>query len=258
MVDNVHPGAGSEVVIEDFLRGRELSVFALCDYSGCCKLFPASEDRKEFNGQNSGGVFSLAPVPGVSSELMERIRREVITRVLAALYAEGIPFAGCLYAGLMVGENGEIWVLEFNARFGDPEITAYLPLIKTDLFLLLKGCVDERLSAVNLEWCPGHSVSLVLSSAGYPSAKEYRQTNISGIEEAEKISSINIFYGNTVRGENGEIQSNGGRVIYVNATGKTPEIAYQKADVAAKLIHFEGMQRLEKAVISALLKGLKV
>ena len=242
MLEGVKKGGSGEVVIEEFLEGEEVSIHALCD-GNTAVLWPPSRDRKQVGdgnkGKNTGGMGVIAPVSWVSAEMMAEIEQQVVHPALAALARNRTPFTGALYPGLMWTSTG--WkVLEYNARLGDPETQAYMRLLKTDLLNILEACVEVRLSQLPLiEWRPGFAVCVVIASGGYPD--KYRtRIPIYGVEEAEKIPQVVVFHAGTAY-ENGQLVTDGGRVLNVNAVGATLKEALDRAYQAAKLISFEGM-----------------
>lgn len=240
MAQKIFGDAGSKVVVEDFLPGQEVSTHALSDGSNFA-LFPSSQDHKQIydgdKGPNTGGMGVIAPVPWVTNEHMERIKTAIVAPALEGLRENGSTFMGCLYPGLMV-DGPNIQVIEYNARFGDPEAEVYMRLLDGDLYKILRSCAEGTLG--ELKWYSGYAVSVVIASAGYPASSDKGQV-ISGITEAEKMPDIVIFHAATAnRGE--DFVTNGGRVLNVTATGSTLDEALKKAYQAVALIHFEGMQ----------------
>ncbi len=243
MVDRAHKGAGDEVVIEEYLEGPEISIHALTGGSTHV-LFPAAQDHKRAEdgdqGKNTGGMGTIAPVPWVTPEIMASIESQVVTPTFEVLKKRGIEFKGLLFPGLMMTTNGPK-VLEYNARFGDPECQVYMRLLKTDLLDLLEASVDGTMDAIrdSVEWYRGFAANIVIASGGYPD--EYKTGfPISGIEEAEKDEHIVVFQAGT-KMENGELVTAGGRVLSVSAIGGTLQQALYRAYTAVEKIHFEGM-----------------
>lgn len=261
MVEKIFGEAGSEVVVEEFLEGQEISIHAFCDGQSFV-LFPPAQDHKPvFDndlGPNTGGMGTVAPVPWVKKKLLDKVKLDIVKPALAGLKKQGSPFAGLLYPGLIVA-GGQPKVLEFNARFGDPETQSYMRLLKTDLYEILRASVDGKLSQIKLEWASQFACCIVLASGGYPGSYK-KGLEITGIEEAEKLDDIVIFQAGTARpsspplfnpaeypygakgGNKGGLVTNGGRVLGVTATGETLQSALDKAYAAVKLIRFEGMQ----------------
>ena len=231
--------AGNTVVIEEMLVGPECSLLAFTD-GKTVRPMATSQDHKRAlegdKGPNTGGMGVYSPVPIVTPEeheTMERIMRETV----AELAAEGIDYRGCLYGGFMLTPAGPK-VLEFNARFGDPETQVILPRLKNDLVEVMLACAEQRLDEVELSWRDDWAVSVVLTSAGYPGAYEKGKV-ITGIEDAEAMENVTVYHAGT-RAENGQVLTNGGRVINVTALGATFEDARNLAYEACEKIQFEG------------------
>ncbi len=241
MQDMTLKEAGSKVVIEDFLSGQEVSIHALCSDSDVA-LFPPSQDYKQIfdgdNGPNTGGIGVIAPVPWVTEEQMAEVKKKIVQPALAGLRQATTPFQGCLYPGLMVS-NGEMNVIEFNARFGDPEAEVYMRLLESDLFELLDSCARGQLETSKLQWKPGFALCVSLCSKGYPGNYK-KNLPITGLNEAEKMDDIVIFHSGTKKDAN-SYKTNGGRVVHVTATGQSIVETRAKVYAAIKKIHFEGM-----------------
>ncbi|MGN6276928.1 MAG: phosphoribosylamine--glycine ligase [Solirubrobacterales bacterium] len=229
------------VVMEDFLEGEELSLLALCDGENVVPLAPAQDYKRIFDGDrgpNTGGMGSYSPVPGFGAdevgEIVERVHRPIV----AAMAARGVPFHGVLYAGLMIGAEGPK-VLEFNARFGDPETQAVLPRLRSDLAeLFLAAREPGGLAGIQAEFADEWAVTVVLASAGYPESSSKGDV-IHGLAEAAAIAEI-THAGTAER--DGEIVTTGGRVLNVTGLGSSPAEARDRAYDAAGRISFEGMQ----------------
>ena len=241
MVDNLHKEAGSEVVVEEFLDGQEISIHAFCDGKTFVLLPPAQDHKPIYDndeGKNTGGMGTIAPLSWVSEDTLKIVSEQIVRPTLEALTKCGRPFTGLLYPGLKITSSG-LKVLEFNARFGDPETQSYMRLLKTDLLDILEACVDGTLAELAIEWHSGFAVCVVIASGGYPN--EYRKgVPIRGVAEAECVSNIVVFHAGTIF-EN-ELETSGGRVLSVSATGDTLRDALNSAYEAARLIQFEGMQ----------------
>ena len=240
MLDKQFGDSGNEIVVEEFMEGQEISIHALSDGENFL-IFPPSQDHKQIGegdtGPNTGGMGVIAPVPWVTSEMMDDIVKKIVEPTFATLKAQGKPFAGLLYPGLKMTPTGPK-VVEFNARFGCPEAEVYLRLMKNDLLDLLDACIDGTIARQKLEWHEGYAVTIMLASGGYPN--EYKKgLPITGIEEAEKIEGVAVFHAGTTI-ENGQLVTSGGRVLSVSATGKTLKEALDRAYAAADKIHFEG------------------
>lgn len=249
MIEHAHKDAGAEVVIEDFLDGEEISIHALSDGKDFV-MFPGSKDHKRIGegnmGKNTGGMGTIAPVLGVDDPIMGEIQKTVVQPALDNLASEGTPFSGLLYPGLKMTSKGPK-VLEFNARFGDPETQVYMRLMKTDLLDILEACADGKLAGKRIEWHSGFAVNIVLASGGYPDAYK-KGFSITGIEEAEKVPGVVVFHAGTVYDlpaiasaqAGGGLKTSGGRVLGVSAVGDTLKDALKRAYTACDFINFEG------------------
>ncbi|MBI2610741.1 phosphoribosylamine--glycine ligase [Candidatus Kaiserbacteria bacterium] len=239
MLDRVFKDSGTEVVIEEYLDGEELSIHALSD-GKTHVLFPVSQDHKTIGegdtGKNTGGIGTIVPVPWVSADTLKDLDARVVKPTLEALAARGASFAGILYPGLKMSSQGPK-VLEFNARFGDPEAQVYMRLLKTDILDLFEACVDGTLQRQTIEWETGFTINIVLCSGGYPD--EYKKGfPITGIEEAEKLPGVVVFHAGTTF--DGTLKTSGGRVLGVSAVGATLKEALDRAYEAVEKINFEG------------------
>jgi len=234
-------GTDIAVVLEEFLEGEELSLLALCDGENVVPLAPAQDYKRIFDGDegpNTGGMGSYSPVPGFGAAEVEEIVDAVHRPVVAAMARRGRPFHGVLYAGLMITAEGPK-VLEFNARFGDPETQAVLPRLRSDLIdLCLAAREPGGLAGAEAEFGEDWAVTLVLASAGYPDSSSKGDV-ISGLDAAAGLAEIT--HAGTAESE-GEIVTAGGRVLNVTALGATPAAARDRAYDAAGRIAFEGMQ----------------
>ena len=241
MIDKVFGESGATVVIEECLVGPEFSVHAFCDGKSY-KLFPTAQDHKpvfdDGKGPNTGGMGTIAPVPWVTPEMMDKVAKEVVEPVLEGLKNEGAHFVGLIYPGMMATQAGPK-VIEFNCRLGDPETQSYIRLLKTDLYDIFKASVEGRLAEMEIEWHPGFACCVALASGGYPGPYE-KGKEITGIKEAEKMNDIIVFHAGS-KLDNGKVLTNGGRVLGVTATADTLQGALDKAYEAIKLINFEGM-----------------
>ncbi len=242
MTQKIFGAAGSSVIIEDYLGGREVSIHAFCD-GRTAVLFPSAQDHKTIfdgdQGPNTGGMGTYAPVPWAGEALVQSARQTVVEPILAALAEAGAPFTGLLYPGLMV-ESGHFNVLEFNARFGDPETQSFMRLLDSDLLEVINACVDGRLADTTVKWSNRTAVTVVLASGGYP-GKYAKGLPITGIDQAAALPDIVVFHAGTAL-KDGRIVTNGGRVLCVSAIGADLQDAQAKAYAAVKLIHFEGLQ----------------
>lgn len=240
MRDHAFGESGDQVVIEDFLEGPEISIHAFCDGTSV-SLFPPSQDHKAIKdgntGPNTGGMGVIAPLPGVSTALMGDINRRVVTPALASLKSKNSAFVGILYPGVMLTNDGPM-VLEYNARPGDPETQAYMRILKTDLVDIVEACLQGTLNKLTITWSDQTAANIVLASNGYPDRYEKGKV-ISGIESAEHDPDVIVFHGGTTL-QNGQLITNGGRVLSVTAVGDDLDSALAKAYAAADKITFEG------------------
>jgi phosphoribosylamine---glycine ligase len=230
------------VIVEEHLVGEEVSLLALCDGETALAMAPAQDYKRIFDGDegpNTGGMGSYSPVVGVGDDLVAEIARTVHQPVVDELRHHGTPFHGVLYAGLMLTADGPR-VLEFNARFGDPETQAVLPRLRSDLLdLLLRASQPEGLRGASLEWDDRWAVTVALASAGYP-ATPVTGDVISGLDAVPP--EIEVTHAGTAEGPGGEIVTAGGRVLNVTALGDGPGDARDAAYAAADLITYEGRQ----------------
>lgn len=244
MLDRIHQDAGDTVIVEEFLGdrddGKEISLHAFCDGKSFA-LSPPAQDHKPVGdgdrGKNTGGMGVIAPVPWVNADLMEQADW-IVSSTLAELDERGRAFSGCLYPGLKMTATG-LNVLEFNARFGDPEAQVYLRLLKTDLLDVLEACVDGTLADLTIEWHSGFAACVVLASGGYPDQYK-KNVPIYGIREAERVSGVLVFHAGTRCTD--QLRTSGGRVLGVSAIGNTLREALDRAYQAAPLITFEDVQ----------------
>ncbi len=242
MVDKIFGGAGSRVVVEDFLEGEELTVLAFTDGKSVFPMLLSQDHKKIFDGDrgpNTGGMGAYAPTTVADDRMMKRIYDEVLEPTVAGLEREGRTFKGILYAGLILTEMGPK-VMEFNCRFGDPETQVILPLLKTDLAEIFSSIIDGELSLQDVEWSDNFAVCIVLASAGYPGKYE-KDKEISGLRKAKQMEDVLIFHAGTRR-QKDRVFTSGGRVLGVTATDQSMDDAIHKAYSAAKKIEFEGMQ----------------
>jgi len=242
MVDAKHGKSSKEVVIEEFMEGVEFSTHALCD-GETALMFPPSEDHKRVfdndEGPNTGGMGTIAPLPWVSEEDMETVRVGIVEPLMKELSKRGSPFKGLLYPGLMMTNDGPK-VVEFNARFGDPETQSYMRLLESDVFELMKASAEGTLKNVELKWSEDSAACIILASSGYPGTYE-KGKEITGISAAEEMEDTVVFHAGTKR-EGERLLTNGGRVLNVTATGPSLQDALKKAYEVVEKISFDGMQ----------------
>ncbi|MFM7450824.1 MAG: phosphoribosylamine--glycine ligase [Leptolyngbyaceae cyanobacterium] len=233
--------AGQQVVIEQCLQGREVSILAVTDGLTIRPLLPAQDHKRIGEGDtgpNTGGMGAYAPAPLVTPGLMARIQQEVLEPVIAGLRARGIDYRGVIYAGLMITPEGDPKVIEFNCRFGDPETQVVLPLLETPLDQLMLACAQQRLAEFPpLTWKPEVAVCVVIAAGGYPGAYQKGQI-ITGVEDAEAQGTM-VFHAGTQL-QRGHLITDGGRVLGVTALGKTFDRAIAHVYEAVRAIQFEG------------------
>ncbi len=232
--------AGDRVLIEECLSGRELSTFAFTDGTTVVPMVAARDYKPVFdgdNGPNTGGMGSYSPPHFYKPPLAKKVRETIMEPAVKAMYKEKRLYKGVLYGGLMITNEGPK-VLEFNARFGDPESQVTLPLLKTDLVDILLAVINGNLNQVNVEWSEDACVGVVMASAGYP-GKYKTGFPITGLDSLDK--DILVFHAGTkVGSEPRQILTNGGRVLTVAAVGKTIAEAREKVYLNLPRIHFEG------------------
>lgn len=232
--------AGSTVVVEECLTGPECSLLAFTDGKTVLPMATAQDHKRALEGDkgpNTGGMGVYSPVPIVAEDELAAMK-QVMLDTVAELAAEGIDYRGCLYGGFMLTEDGPK-VLEFNARFGDPETQVILPRLKNDLVEVMLACAEQRLDEVELAWRDEWAVAVVLTSAGYPGSYEKGKV-ITGIEDAEAMEDVTVYHAGTAVREDGELVTSGGRVLAVTALGDTFEAARDLAYEACEKIDFEG------------------
>ncbi|MBO6633309.1 phosphoribosylamine--glycine ligase [Parvibaculum sp.] len=221
--------AGAEVVIEEFLEGEEASFFALCDGTHVLPLATAQDHKRVFDndeGPNTGGMGAYSPAPVMTPGLSVRVMREIIEPTVKAMREKGMPFKGVLYAGLMITAEGPK-LIEYNARFGDPECQVLMMRLDCDVLPLLMACHDGTLDKASLRWKEEVALTVVMAAQGYPG--DYRKnTEIRSLAEAGTEEGVEIFHAGT-KAEDGRILSTGGRVLNVTATGRTTAEAQARA-----------------------------
>ena len=233
--------AGRQVVIEEFLEGEEVSILAFCDGKTVVPMVSSQDHKKIFDndqGENTGGMGAYSPVPFYPDEFKKGVLEEILKPTVEGLRSEGREYKGVLYAGLVLTKEGPK-VLEFNARFGDPETQVILPRLKTDLIDILNAVVERSLHKINIEWKNNAAVCVVLASGGYP-GKYQKGKVISGLEKLENKKNIIVFHAGTKLQE-GKIVTAGGRVLGVTAWVKTISKAKERAYKGVKEIYFEDM-----------------
>lgn len=239
MIDKSFGDAGNTVVIEEFLEGREVSVLSFVDGTHYA-LMTSAQDHKRANdgdkGLNTGGMGTFSPSPFYTEEIDRYCKEHIYQKTVDAMRAEGREFKGIIFYGLMLTKSG-VKVLEYNARFGDPETQVVLPRMENDIIDVFEACIDGHLDKIDLKFKDNAAVCVVLASKGYP-LKYEKGKKISGLENFEGKNDIFAFHAGTKR-VNGDVLTNGGRVLGITATAPTLKEARNKAYEATKLINFE-------------------
>ncbi len=241
MVEKRFKDAGNKLVIEEFMTGREVSVLSFVD-GKTIKTMTSAQDHQRAKdndeGLNTGGMGTFSPSPFYTKEVEEFCRQNIFQKTVDAMNAEGREFKGVIFFGLMLTKNGPK-VLEYNARFGDPETQVVLPRMENDLVDVFEACVDGTLDLVDLKFKDNAAVCVVLASAGYPEHYEKGKV-ITGLENFKGLTDKFVFHAGTKLGENGEVLTNGGRVLGVTALGATLKEARTNAYKATELVDFDG------------------
>lgn len=233
--------AGDRVVIEECLTGPEVSVLCFTDGKTICPMVSAQDHKRAQDhdqGPNTGGMGSVSPNRHYTPEIAEQCMRDIFVPTIRAMQAEGRTFCGVLYFGLMLTPNGPR-VIEYNARFGDPETQSVLPLLQTSLLDIMEAIMDQRLDTLDIQWADACTACVVLTSGGYPGSYS-RGYEITGLQDAADTGAM-VFHAGTKADDAGKIVTAGGRVLGVTATGATMEQALELAYRAAGCIHFDGM-----------------
>lgn len=241
MVKKAFGQAGNEVVVEERLYGQEVSFLCFCDGENLLPL-STSQDHKPLldgdKGPNTGGMGAYSPVPFFDHNLERKVLERILWPTVKGLKEEGRPYKGVLYAGLMVDEKGEPWVLEFNCRFGDPETQPLMVRMKGDLIEVILACIEGRLREVSIDWDPRPSVCVVMAQQGYPGPYE-KGKEIKGLQDVEAMEDVWIFHAGTVLKE-GKFYTSGGRILGVTALGRTYAEAIERAYIACSKVRWEG------------------
>lgn len=237
MDDAAFGKAGSRVVIEAFMEGEEASLLAFTDGKTIRSMVSSQDHKRAYDGDkgpNTGGMGTYAPAPVMTKDMVEQATEKILKPMIAAMAKEGRPYQGCLYAGLMITEEGPK-VVEFNARFGDPETQVVLPLLKGDLVKIMQACVDGTLDTAAVDWEDGAAVCVVMASGGYP--KSYKKGYaIDGLKKAESLGTF-VFHAGTAK-KDGKVVTSGGRVLGVTARGGGIKEATEKAYKGVEAIRF--------------------
>jgi phosphoribosylamine--glycine ligase len=242
MAERAFGAAGDTVVIEERLFGQEASVLAFADGRHLAVMPPAQDHKQIFEGDrgpNTGGMGAYAPAPLITPSLLETIKQTVLQPALDGLRSEGTPYAGILYAGLMMTQ-AELKVLEFNCRFGDPETQVILPLLETDLVDVVEAALDGQLDRMTLKWKSGSAATVVAASEGYPGSYP-KGREISGLDGVAALKDVVVFHAGTQQGEDDRLFTGGGRVLAVTGSGDNLAQALNHAYAGLEKIDFRGM-----------------
>lgn len=251
MVEKVFGDAGNQVVIEEFLAGQEMSILAFVDGETVKPMVPAQDHKPIFDGDkgpNTGGMGTYTPLPHIDQAIIDEAITNIIIPTAKAMVSEGRPFRGVLFAGLMITKDGPK-TIEFNARMGDPETQVVLPQLKTDLVDIVLAALNGSLDQVDIEWYNEATVCVVVASEGYPGNYPKGKV-ITGLEEAQSKGAL-VFHAGTAA-QDGNIVTNGGRVLGIVGKGATIEAARAHAYDAVASISFEGMQYRKDIAMKAL------
>ncbi|GGG20974.1 phosphoribosylamine--glycine ligase [Paenibacillus abyssi] len=252
MVNKVFGESGTQVVIEEFLEGQEMSILAFVDGEIVRPMVPAQDHKPVFDGDkgpNTGGMGTYTPLPHIADSIIENAIENIIKPTAKAMVSEGRPFRGVLFAGLMITKDGPK-TIEFNARMGDPETQVVLPRLKTDLVDIILASLNGRLDELDIEWSDDAAVCVILASEGYPASYPKGRV-IDGLDEAAGMDGVLLFHAGTSM-ENDRIVTSGGRVLGVVGVGKDTVEARERAYNAAKGIHFDGVHYRSDIAVKAL------
>jgi len=239
MLEGAFGAAGGQVVIEEFMEGEEASLLAFCDGRIAVPMAGAQDHKRAFDGDegpNTGGMGAYSPAPVLSAEMLREVQEKVLDRAMAGMAADGMPYKGVLYAGLMITATG-VKVVEFNCRFGDPETQVVLPRMTSDIVPVFIACCDGGLDPAMVGFDEGACVTVVMASGGYPKAYP-KGSRISGIAEAEALAGVCVFHAGTAMA-GADLVTNGGRVLTVTAVGGDLRETIDRAYAAVERIHFE-------------------
>jgi phosphoribosylamine--glycine ligase len=254
MVAKVFGESGAQVVIEQFLEGQEMSILSFVD-GETVRPMPAAQDHKPIfdgdRGPNTGGMGTYSPLPHIDPAIVEKAIETIVKPTAKALVAEGRPFRGVLFAGLMIQPDGTPTTVEFNARFGDPETQVVLPRLKSDLLDIFLAAVNGKLADVDIEWSDRAAVCVILASEGYPGSYP-KGRPINGLEMSTDEEDAVVFHAGTALNEQGQYVTSGGRVLGVVGLGADIAEARQKAYEKAERITFEGKQNRTDIAAKAL------
>lgn len=241
MEDKKFGDSGNNVVVEEFLTGPEVSVLAFTDGKTLKPMVSSKDHKRAYDndeGLNTGGMGTISPNPYYTPEIAEICRKTIFEPTVAAMNSENRTFKGCLYFGLMITPDGPK-VIEYNARFGDPETQVVLPRLKTDFVDIINAVIDGTLDKLDIEWSDEATACVVMASGGYPQAYK-KGLEITGLDENGQVSGATVYHAGT-KYIDGKFYTNGGRVLGVTASGKTLDEALDKAYSAVEKISFDGV-----------------
>ncbi|WP_372383781.1 phosphoribosylamine--glycine ligase [Vibrio sp. BS-M-Sm-2] len=241
LAGNVFGEAGNRVVIEEFLEGEEASFIVMVDGSSVLPMATSQDHKRvgdEDTGPNTGGMGAYSPAPVVTPEIHNRILEEVIYPTVRGMDAEGAPYTGFLYAGLMIDADGTPKVIEYNCRFGDPETQPIMMRMESDLVELCLMAIDEKLDEAESKWDPRASIGVVLAAGGYPA--DYAKGDVISLPTSE-VEGQKVFHAGTTNNEAGDVVTNGGRVLCATALGNTVSEAQERAYALTKQVSWNGM-----------------
>jgi phosphoribosylamine--glycine ligase len=242
MFEGRYGDAGSEIVVEEFLEGEEASFIVMADGKHVLSLASSQDHKRRDDGDrgpNTGGMGAYSPAPVLTAALHERVMREIIAPTVRGLAADGTPYTGFLYAGLMIGPDAQVRVLEFNCRLGDPETQPLLARLRSDLTLLCEAALEHRLDVIEAQWDERAALGVVLAAAGYP--ESVRQGDaIDGLATAARLPG-KVFHAGT-RSAQGQVLTNGGRVLCAVGLGASVGEAQRQAYALLEPIYYSGMQ----------------
>lgn len=240
MENKVFGESGNRIVVEEFLTGPEVSVLAFTDGKTVVPMVSSMDHKRAHDGDkglNTGGMGTISPNPHYSQALADECMKTIFEPTVRAMASEGSPFKGCLYFGLMMTADGPK-VIEYNARFGDPEAQVVLPRLKTPLVDIVEAVIDERLSDIDIDWDKGACACVIIASGGYP--EKYRKGfEITGLDDGGQADGVTVYHSGTLK-KDGKFFTNGGRVLGVTASGSSLDEALEKAYGAVETISFEG------------------
>ena len=246
---NKFGASGASIVVEEFMEGEEVSLFALCDGEHVLPLAGAQDHKRAFDGDtgpNTGGMGAYSPVPILDPATFDRAMREIVLPTAKAMKEAGTPFKGVLYAGLMIGKDGRPRLVEYNCRFGDPECQVLMMRLKSDILPALMACADGGLKHFDLRWSDETALTVILATRGYPDSYS-RGSEIRGLDAAAKVEGVQIFHAGT-KADGKRLVANGGRVLNVTAMAPTVQEARERAYRAVDLIDWpEGFCRRDIA-----------